>query len=229
MFTGLVEATGTILAIAPSRQPSGPTRLTISAPALAPRLRTGDSIAVSGVCLTALDISLTQFSADLARETVERTTLPKLAPGAVVNLELPTPSGAPMGGHVVQGHVDGVGTLIALEPIAPITSAEDEQTTDWRLRLTVPSNLSRYVVPQGSITVEGISLTVAAVSGDLVSIAVIPPTYASTSLHAALPGTPLNIEVDVLAKYAERQNPTAEPTTLKGWTVTEDYLLANGY
>ena len=134
-----------------------------------------------------------------------------------------------MGGHVVQGHVDGIGTLIALEPIAPVTSAQDEQTTDWRLRLTVPSNLSRYVVPQGSITVEGISLTVAAVSGDLVSIAVIPHTYASTSLHAALPGTPLNIEVDVLAKYAERQQPGAESTTLKGWTVTEDYLLANGY
>ena len=231
MFTGLVEATGTILSILPSRQPNGPTRITLSAPALAPRLHTGDSIAVSGVCLTALDISHTQFSADLAQETVQRTTLSRLTPGAVVNLELPTPAGAPLGGHVVQGHVDGVGTLIALEPIA----SADEANTDWRLRLTVPSGLSRYVVPQGSITVEGISLTVANVLGDVVSIAVIPHTYASTSLAKALPGQPLNIEVDVLAKYAERQQAErehpAEPTatTLPGWTVTEDYLLANGY
>ena len=226
MFTGLVEATGTILALIPSRQANGPTRITVSAPAFAPRLRTGDSIAVSGVCLTALDITLTQFSADLARETVERTTLSRLAPGAVVNLELPTPAGAPLGGHVVQGHVDGVGTLIALEPI----SAANESSSDWRLRLTVPSNLSRYVVSQGSITVEGISLTVANVLGDVVSIAIIPHTYASTSLAKALPGQPLNIEVDVLAKYAERQQPAdATSTTLPGWTVTEDYLLANGY
>ncbi len=226
MFTGLIEATGTILALAPSRQPNGPTRITVSAPRLAPRLRTGDSVAVSGVCLTALDISLTQFSADLAQETVQRTTLSRLAPGAIVNLELPTPAGAPLGGHVVQGHVDGVGTLIALEPL----SRGDEANTDWRLRLTVPSELSRYVVPQGSITVNGISLTVANLLGDVVSIAVIPHTYASTSLAQALPGQPLNIEVDVLAKYAERQH-TAEPaqTSLPGWTVTEDYLLANGY
>ena len=224
MFTGLVETTGTILALAPS--PTGPTRLTISAPAIAPRLQTGDSVAVSGVCLTALDISHTQFSAELAQETVERTTLSRLAPGSVVNLELPTPAGAPLGGHVVQGHVDGVGTLIALESINPANPAE----SDWRLRLTVPSALSRYIVPQGSITVEGISLTVAAVSGDLVSIAVIPHTYASTALRAALPGSSLNIEVDVLAKYAERQNSRPEPTaTPKTWTVTEDYLLANGY
>ena len=231
MFTGLVEATGTILAITPSRQPQGPTRITVSAPALAPRLHTGDSIAVSGVCLTALDITLTQFSADLAQETVQRTTLSRLAPGAVVNLELPTPAGSPLGGHVVQGHVDGVGTLIALEPI----SHADEAHTDWRLRLTVPSNLSRYVVPQGSITVEGISLTVANVLGDVVSIAVIPHTYASTALAKALPGQPLNIEVDVLAKYAERQQPAApqpaEPVVpaAASWTVTEAYLLANGY
>ena len=223
MFTGLVEATGTLLTTTPSRQPSGPTRMTISAPTLAPRLRTGDSIAVSGVCLTALDITLTHFSADLARETVERTTLSRLAPGAVVNLELPTPAGSPLGGHVVQGHVDGVGTLITLDPIA----TGDEAHTDWRLRLTVPSNLSRYIVPQGSITVEGISLTVAAVLGDVVSIAVIPHTYASTSLAKALPGQPLNIEVDILAKYAEQQQP--QETKLPGWTLTEDYLLANGY
>jgi riboflavin synthase len=222
MFTGLVEATGTIVSIVRSRVDAGSTRITISAPALAPRLNAGDSIAVSGVCLTALDITLTQFSADLAEETIRRTKLTRLAPGDVVNLELPTPAGKPLGGHVVQGHVDGVGTLVELEPV----DAERESETDWRLRLVVPSELSRYIVPQGSITVDGISLTVAGILGDVVSIAIIPHTYAATAIHTLLRGAPLNIEVDVLSKYAERQ---ANPTPLTGWTLTEEYLLANGY
>ena len=226
MFTGLVETTGTILSVVPSAVArSGPTRISVAAPALAARLRTGDSVAVSGVCLTALDISPTQFSADLARETVERTTLSRLAAGAIVNLELPTPAGAPLGGHVVQGHVDGIGTLLALDPIDPT----NEAATDWRMRLRVPHELARYVVAQGSITVEGISLTVANVSDDVVSIAVIPHTYASTALRATAPGTPINIEVDVLAKYAERQQAAAAPLPPQRWTVTEDYLLANGF
>jgi riboflavin synthase len=222
MFTGLVEATGTVVSIVRSRVSAGPTRITISAPALTPRLHTGDSIAVSGVCLTALDITLTQFSADLAEETIRRTKLTQLAPGDVVNLELPTPAGSPLGGHVVQGHVDGVATLVELEPV----DAGQESETDWRLRLVVPTELSRYIVPQGSITVDGISLTVAGILGDVVSIAIIPHTYAATSIRTLRPGSPLNIEVDVLSKYAERQ---ANPTPLKGWTVTEEYLLANGY
>lgn len=225
MFTGLVEATGTLVSIVRSRVSAGPTRITISAPAFAPRLNAGDSIAVSGVCLTALDITLTQFSADLAEETIRRTKLTRIAPGEVVNLELPTPAGAPLGGHVVQGHVDGVGTLIELEPV---NAAEEtpESETDWRLKLIVPSELSRYIVPQGSITLDGISLTVAGILGDVVSIAVIPHTYAATAIHTLLPGSLLNIEVDILAKYTERQ---ANPAPLKGWTVTEAYLLANGY
>jgi riboflavin synthase len=222
MFTGLVEATGTIVSLVRSRITAGATRITISAPSFAPRLNLGDSIAVSGVCLTALDITLTQFSADLAEETIRRTNLTRLQPGAVVNLELPTPAGSPLGGHVVQGHVDGVGTLIELEPIDPTNEAE----SDWRLKLIVPSEIARYIVPQGSITVDGISLTVAGILGDVVQIAIIPHTYAATALHTLPPGAPVNIEVDILAKYAERQ---ANPTPLKGWTVTDDYLLANGY
>jgi riboflavin synthase len=218
MFTGLIETTGTIVSVSPR---AGATRITISAPTIAPKLTLGDSVAVSGVCLTALDISLTQFSADLAEETLQRTTLGKLTPGYVVNLELPTPSGAPMGGHVVQGHVDGVGTLLALDPIDIV----NEATSDWRLRVAVPSQLSRYVASQGSITVDGISLTVAAVSGDVVSIAIIPHTYAATALSKLLPGSPVNIEVDVLAKYAERQTQTAPPQ----WTLTEEYFISNGY
>jgi len=222
MFTGLIETTGTIVSLVPSRDLSGPTRITVSSPSLAPRLRTGDSIAVSGVCLTALDITLTQFSADLAEETVRRTKITRLGPGSVVNLELPTPAGAPMGGHVVQGHVDGVGTLLELEPVNP----NDESQSDWRLRFNVPSELTRYVAQQGSITVDGISLTVAKLAGDVVTIAVIPHTYARTALHTLLTGAPVNIEVDIMAKYAERQ---ANSTPLKGWTVTDKYLLSNGY
>jgi riboflavin synthase len=220
MFTGLIETTGTLLALTPS---AGATRITIAAPALAARLNTGDSIAVSGVCLTALDIEPNafppRFSADLAAETIARTTLSHLREGSIVNLELPTPAGSPLGGHVVQGHVDGTGTLLALDPITP--SAPE---TDWRLRLRIPDSLTRYVVPQGSITIEGISLTVADISGQDVEIAIIPHTYAATSLHTLAPGSPLNIEVDVLGKYAERQLP---PPTKR--LLTEQYLLANGY
>ncbi len=222
MFTGLIAATGTVSSIVPSPTATGPTRLTISTPELAPRLNTGDSIAVSGVCLTALDITLTQFTADLAEETVRRTRLTRLAPGDAVNLELPTPAGSPLGGHVVQGHVDGVGTLLALEAL---DSAHPE-SSDWRLSVRIPAELTRYVAPQGSITLDGISLTVANLTGDVVSIAIIPHTWAATTIHTLAPGAPVNIEVDVLAKYAERQtHPTSQPT----WILTEDYLLANGY
>ena len=238
MFTGLIEATGTIVSLERYTRHGGPLRLTVSAPSFAPKLRQGDSIAVSGVCLTALDITLTQFTADLAAETVARTKLAKIEPGAVVNLELPTPAGSPMGGHVVQGHVDGVGTLISLEPIDPA----NEDATDWRLKFAVPSELSRYVAAQGSITVDGISLTVAGVLGDIVDVAVIPHTYAATAIHTLMPGSTINIEVDVLAKYAERQaqvaqpmmpelppDPSRTPARRPQWTVTEEYLLENGY
>jgi len=214
MFTGLIEATGKVLAVTPT---AGATRITVAAPTLAPRLALGDSIAVSGVCLTALSITGSEFSADLAAETIARTTLANLAPGSTVNLELPTPAGSPLGGHVVQGHVDGTATLVSLNPITP-----DAPTTDWRLTLQLPPHLTQYVVPQGSITVEGISLTVASIIGHEVQIAIIPHTYLATSLRTYAPGTPLNIEVDVLSKYAERTKPTHTE-------LTESYLLANGY
>jgi riboflavin synthase len=221
MFTGLIETTGVVLSVAPN---AGVTRITIAAPAhLISRLNTGDSVAVSGVCLTALDIEPhafpPRFSADLATETIARTTLSRLAPDTTVNLELPTPAGGPLGGHVVQGHVDGTGTLVSLTPLTP-----DTETTDYRLVLTIPDTLRRYIVPQGSLTVEGISLTVAAVRDNTVEIAIIPHTYAATSLRTLAPGSPINIEVDVLGKYAERRN-EAPPE----FTLTEQYLLANGY
>jgi riboflavin synthase len=220
MFTGLIETTGTVVSISPN---TGVTRITIAAPhAVVDRLATGDSIAVSGVCLTALDIEPNafppRFSADLATETIARTTLSRLRPDATVNLELPTPAGSPLGGHVVQGHVDSTATLVALEP-----STADTGTTDYRLRLAIPDSLTRYVVEKGSITIEGISLTVASIQGNEVEIAIIPHTYAATSLRTLAPGDPLNIEVDILGKYAEAQ---AKPVS---FTLTEQYLIANGY
>ena len=201
MFTGLIEATGEVLSFT---RGTGAARLTIAVPeaGIVGRLGTGDSISVSGVCLTALGIDPTafppRFSADLAAETIARTTLSRLQPGSVVNLELPTPAGSPLGGHVVQGHVDGVGTLISLDPVV-----KDAEDTDWVLRLRVPEPLMRYVVEKGSITVEGISLTVAGTARDEVSIAIIPHTYTATNLHTLRVGDGVNIEVDVLAKYAE--------------------------
>ena len=221
MFTGLIETTGTVLCVIPN---AGVTRITIGAPyELVNRLNTGDSVAVSGVCLTALDIEPNafppRFSADLAAETVSRTTLTHLKPDATVNLELPTPAGSPLGGHVVQGHVDGTGTVISFDPLTA-----DTETTDYRLRFTIPDNLTRYVVEKGSITVEGISLTVASIRGNEVEIAIIPHTYAATSLRTLAAGSSLNIEVDVLGKYAERQQQEPE-----NFILTEEYLLANGY
>ena len=220
MFTGLIETTGTVLCLTPT---AGVTRITIGAPApLVNRLSTGDSISVSGVCLTALDIEPNafppRFSADLAAETISRTTLSRLRPDSTVNLELPTPAGSPLGGHVVQGHVDATAILVALEPLT------DTETTDYRLRFTIPDPLTRYVVEKGSITVEGISLTVAAIRGNEVEIAIIPHTYAATSLRTLSPGDALNIEVDVLGKYAEAQS-----TRPAAFTLTEQYLIANGY
>jgi riboflavin synthase len=134
--------------------------------------------------------------------------------GAKVNLELPTPMGAPLGGHVVQGHVDGVGTVVGLTPVAV--------NRDWVLRLRLPEGLRRYVVAKGSIAVEGISLTVAGIEGEEIWIAILPHTYVATNLHALRVGMGVNIEVDVLAKYAERAGGA-------GRELTVEYLLANGY
>ncbi|MGB0122308.1 MAG: riboflavin synthase, partial [Silvibacterium sp.] len=177
MFTGLIEATGTILSI---EDRSGAKRITISAPTLAAKLKTGDSIDVSGVCLTALDIGPEIFHADLAAETVARTSLTHLAPGSIVNLELPTTAGTPLGGHIVQGHVDGTGTLLALSPIDP---AANTNQTDWWLQVEVPENTRPYMVEKGSVAVEGISLTIARWDGRTATIAIIPHTWAATNLH----------------------------------------------
>src|ERR1700722_12573755 len=223
MFTGLIETIGTVLTV---EQREGSRRIAIAHPVgHGIALRTGDSIAVSGVCLTAVDLepdaSPPRFHADLAAETVARTSLSLLAPGSLVNLELPTPAGAPLGGHVVQGHVDATGTLVALEPVAPDA---DRSTTDWRLKIAVPESVGRYVVERGSIAIEGISLTVAQFDGKTVTVAIIPHTYAHTNLHTLQPGAPVNLEADVMLKFFEqRKRPQPE------FELTLDYLIANGY
>ena len=229
MFTGLIEATGAIVSRTPG---DGATRLVIAAPQLAGRWRTGDSIDVNGVCLTALPVEdprssiadPNHFAADLAVETLARTTLGSLQPGATLNLELPTPAGSPLGGHVVQGHVDATGRVGMLVPLHP-----DLDTTDWRLTLEVPAELAPHIVSQGSITIDGISLTVAKLHSShpdgciRLDIAIIPHTYKSTNLHTLAPGSPVNIETDILAKYASRRIHHNED-----WLTTE-YLLAHGY
>ena len=222
MFTGLIETTGTVVSLTTT---TGTTRIILAAPALTGRWRTGDSIAVNGVCLTAIPLAdPTHFAADLADETLTRTTLAALTPGTTVNLELPTPAGSPLGGHVVQGHVDATGTFLSIQPLHP-----DLATTDWRLTLELPPQLASQVISQGSITIDGISLTVARTdfsNPDLprIEVAIIPHTYKSTNLHTLTPGTPVNLETDVLAKYAAAQHTRAE----QDW-LTPAYLLANGY
>lgn len=217
MFTGLIETTGSILAI---EDRAGTRRITVSAPNLAPRLKTGDSVAVSGVCLTALEIGIGIFHADLAAETVARTSLTRLAPGSVVNLELPTPVGAPLGGHIVQGHIDGTGTLVALDPANPDTG---QNQTDWWLQVEVPENARHWIVEKGSIAIEGISLTIARWDGKTATVAIIPHTYAATNLPSLQPGAPVNIEADVLMKLAvQRSHESA-------FDLTVDHLIENGF
>jgi len=226
MFTGLIETTGTIVSV---NQREGSRRIAIAAPGIS--LRTGDSIAVSGVCLTAVDLEPSLFHADLAAETVARTSLSLLAPGATVNLELPTPAGAPLGGHVVQGHVDGTGTLLSLEPV---DARAEPGIADWWLRVAVPVQLSRYMVEKGSIAVEGISLTIArwepgTPEGDIVSVAIIPHTYARTNLHALKVGQAVNIEADVLIKFMEQRSFVEKRSAETAFDLSVEYLIANGY
>jgi len=225
MFTGLIENIGSIVSV---EKREGSQRITISSPEIAAKLHTGDSIAVSGVCLTALEIAPPVFHADLAAETVARTSLTTLVPGSKVNLELPTPAGTPLGGHVVQGHVDGTGTLLSLTPVDPNA---DPQLADWWLRIAVPPSISRYVVEKGSIAIEGISLTVArfepdTAEGDIVSVAIIPHTYLATNLHSLKGGQPINLEADVLLKFAEQR---LEREKKQEFEITLEYLIANGY
>jgi riboflavin synthase len=190
MFTGLVQDLGTIAAVHPT---AGGVRLAI-ATELGAELSEGDSIAVNGVCLTAVAPTAEGFGADVMNETLRRSSLAAAAAGARVNLELPLRAQDRLGGHVVQGHVDGLGTIAGIH----------EDGFSRVVRIEAPPELLRYVVEKGSIAIDGISLTVAAVDERSLSVALIPETIDRTSLGAAAPGTPVNLEVDVLAKYVEK-------------------------
>ena len=193
MFTGIVEEVGHVARI---EQRGENRRITVAAETVTTELKTGDSIAVSGVCLTALDIKPGSFCADLAPETWERTSFSRMREGALVNLELPMKADGRFGGHIVQGHVDGVGKLIALDRIA------DSQS--WWLRIELPHEVEKYTVYKGSISIEGISLTVANLEGRNCTIAIIPHTVEMTNLNSLRPGDPVNLEADLIAKYVEK-------------------------
>ncbi len=218
MFTGLIEATGKVLSV---EERAGTMRIAVEAPGIAERLKTGDSVAVSGVCLTALDIEPGLFHADLAAETVARTSLALLAPGTTVNLELPTPAGAPLGGHVVQGHVDATGRVVSLKQV---DAAADHAIADWWLEIEIPEALRPFMVEKGSVAIEGISLTIARWDGRTVGVAILPHTYAATNLHTLQAGSPVNLEADVLVKLAAERM-----TAASTFDLTVDYLVANGY
>ncbi len=214
MFTGLVEEVGTIANIV---ERGGNHRITINARNTAKELHTGNSVAVSGVCLTALDITPESFCADLAAETWARTSLSRITKGAQVNLELPLKADGRMGGHMVQGHVDGVARFVGLEPIP--------NADDFWLHLDIPQELEKYVVFKGSIAIEGISLTVAKLEGLRLTIAIIPHTVKMTNLGSLKPGDPVNIETDIVAKYLEKWTHRDEQSA----SLTVDRLVAQGF
>jgi riboflavin synthase len=191
MFTGIIEETGNVSEISDSTDFR---TIHIRGKSVFDDLRPGSSIAVNGVCLTARRVAGATFTAELSRETLDRTTLRSLAKGSIVNLERPMRGDSRFGGHIVQGHVDGVGTIRRF----------DRQGDAWNLEIQYPAAGSRYIVEKGSIAVDGISLTVASLLGSGVfSVAIIPHTFENTNLNAAKTGDAVNLEFDVLAKYVE--------------------------
>jgi riboflavin synthase len=188
VFTGIVEELGTVASVEPLVDG---TRLTVHGPLVSSDAKIGDSIAVNGVCLTVVEVSGESFGVDVVQETLRRSSLKNLSAGDRVNLERAMALGDRLGGHIVQGHVDGTGVLRAVEP-------------DGVTRFDLPARLSRYVVEKGSITVDGVSLTVVDAGGGEFSVALIPTTKELTTLGVLGPGDEVNIEVDVLAKHVER-------------------------
>lgn len=191
MFTGIIEEKGSVLSI---EFDGDNARIVIAAAVVTDGTKAGDSISVNGVCLTALDIKIDSFAADVSRETLDRSTLGSLAAGSPVNLERAVTPMTRLGGHIVQGHVDGRGTFIS--------AVRDGDF--WTVRIGFPPEFGKYLVYKGSVAVEGISLTVASLANDHFDIAVIPKTWELTNLSSLSPGDPVNLEADVIAKYVER-------------------------
>ncbi len=233
MFTGIIEEVGTVAELATDRtsgSADGPARrlvpsdvegspqgaggrLRIEASGMLAKLEVGSSIAVSGCCLTVTEKAESSFICDLSPETLERTGFRRLQPRAQVNLEAPLTLSQPLGGHIVQGHVDGTGILVALTAAglpADLSRATSREASakagdgNYWLEVEVPAELTRYLVEKGSVAVEGISLTVAALAGTRLRIAIIPSTYENTNLCTLQPGDPVNLECDLLAKYVEK-------------------------
>jgi riboflavin synthase len=219
MFTGIIEEVGKIVSI---DQRGENRRITIAAVNTPKQLGTGHSVAVSGVCLTALDIKPGSFAADLAPETWARTSFSRLREAALVNLELPMKADGRFGGHIVQGHVDAVGKLIKLERIA--------NSENWWLHIEIPSEIEKYTVFKGSISIEGISLTVAGLepkrSAFTCKIAIIPHTVETTNLGSLKPGNSVNLEADLIAKYIEKMMMKRESASS---TITVEELVQQGF
>ncbi|MYQ77252.1 MULTISPECIES: riboflavin synthase [unclassified Streptomyces] len=191
MFTGIVEELGEVTAV---EQLDDASRFRLRGPVVTEGAKHGDSIAVNGVCLTVVDLGAHEFTADVMAETLNRSSLGALTTGSRVNLERPMALGGRLGGHIVQGHVDGTGRILERRP-----------SENWEIvKISLPDALTRYVVEKGSITVDGVSLTVVDAAPDYFTISLIPTTLALTTLGIKGPGDPVNLEVDVIAKYVER-------------------------
>jgi riboflavin synthase len=216
MFTGIIEELGRVRSL--ERRGEG-VRMTVEARVVTGGTREGDSVAVNGVCLTALDVRSDSFAADGSRETLQRSTLGALRAGSAVNLERAATPSTRLGGHIVQGHVDARGRFLSAE----------EHGGSWTVRVGFPPEVARYLVFKGSVAVEGISLTVAALKEDHFEVAVIPKTWAMTNLSALRPGDPVNLEADIIAKYVERilSHGGARAGTAAGLTV--ERLAELGY
>ena len=213
MFTGIIEELGTVEAVETRAAGS---RLKIRCKTVLSDSSEGSSIAVNGVCLTAVDPRPDSFSADLAPETLRRSNLGALHAGSRVNLERPMSPAGRLSGHIVQGHVDGTGEFLALDQLGD---------DNWWLTIRVPSDLDRYLVFKGSIAVDGISLTIAALEGEKLSVTIIPHTYRNTTLAGYRPGDRLNLECDVLAKHVEKLLQKLDPKP----PLTVEKLREQGY
>lgn len=214
MFTGIIEEVGVLESVEPR---AAGRLLRVAAPKVAAGLRQGDSVAVSGVCLTAVEVRPAGFAADVSAETLARSTLGGLPRGAHVNLELALSASSRLGGHIVQGHVDGPGVVLALE---------ETGAGHWWLTVEAPPDLEPYLVYKGSIAVDGISLTVARTQGPVFSVAVIPHTYQNTALQFCRPGSRVNLETDVLAKYVAKMLASLD---LHRRALSVDQLREHGY
>ncbi len=216
MFTGIIEELGKISSL--EKHASG-AKIKIAAKVVTEQTNEGDSIAVNGVCLTALEIKKDSFTADVSQETLDKSTLNKLRTGAVVNLERAVTPTTRLGGHIVQGHVDATGKFVSAKQAGDF----------WTVRVSFPKEIGQYLVYKGSISVEGISLTIAELKDDYFEIAVIPKTWELTNLSSLKSGDAVNLEADVIAKYVERILLYGRNTSEKSDGVTMEKLKKMGF